>query len=294
MKSRFFLITIIFLFISIQITVAQNQQQQQDNGVLDGGAYTKIHVPSRKPVPFQSVRESDVMWSKTIWRKIDLREKMNHPLYYPELQIGSRMSLIDLLMWGIKKGDVMAFNPQADLFNEFKAPINIKEIEERFGAKDEVKMVEDVETGEVKEQKISGTYNSKEVKEYLVKELWFFDKQRSVIDVRIIGFCPVRYYYKPEDVEQEEVQKKQLFWISFEQARKILANHECFNPNNDAEHKTFDDIFMKRMFSSYIYQESNAYNNRMIEEYTVGIESLLEAERIKSNIMNFEMDLWEY
>ncbi len=288
------LIIVCIAFFVFASAFSQNQTQTDNNGVLSGGSYTKIHVPNRKPIPYQYVREADVMWSKTIWRKLDLREKMNHTLYFPEVPIMDRMSLIDLLMWGIKNNKLTAYNPTADPFNEFKAPIMYKEIEERFGAKEETKTVEDVETGEVKEQKVKVDYNSKEVKEYLMKEIWFFDRQRSVMEVRIIGICPIRYFYKPEDVEMEDIQKRMLFWISFAQARDIFANHEVYNPYNDAEFKTFDDVFMKRFFSSYIVQESNTYNNRSIEEYTVGIESLLEAERIKGNIMNFELDLWEY
>ena len=87
---------------------------------------------------------------------------------------------------------------------------------------------------------------------------------------------------------------QKLFWVYFPEARKILANHEVFNPQNDAERKSFDDIFFKRMFASYIVKESNAYNNRPINSYTVGLESMLEAERIKESIFNYEQDLWEY
>jgi hypothetical protein len=64
-----------------------------------------------------------------------------------------------------------------------------------------------------------------------------------------------------------------------------------FNPQNDAQDYSFDDLFFKRMFSSYIVQESNAYNNRAISDYTIGLESMLEAERIKESIFNYEQDL---
>jgi gliding motility associated protien GldN len=179
----------------------------------------------------------------------------------------------------------------------------MKDIEDKFGAVDQTVLVEDVENpGMTIEKKIEGEIHLKEVKQVLLKELWFFDKQRSVMEVRIIGICPVRVYEKDAtasgDPEAEEgsqtMLRKQLFWIYFPEARKLLANHEVFNPNNDAERKSFDDIFFKRMFSSYIYQESNAYNNRTVSDYTVGLESLLEAERIKESIFNYEQDLWEY
>jgi gliding motility associated protien GldN len=257
------------------------------------GVYVKDRDVSRRPVPYQFVREADVMWSKTIWRKIDLREKINHPLYYPEAPRGERMSLIDLLLYAIDKG-LIAYTASADEIDEFKQPTTRAEINVKFDAQDKTIMVEDVETGQLVERKQKGVVKSNDVKEYLVKELWFFDKQRSVLDVRIIGICPIRCYFKDDDTEQLNPMFTKLFWIYFPQAREWFANHLVFNPYNDADHMTFDDLFFKRYFSSYIVKESNTFNDRQINEYTIGVESLLEAERIKENIFNFEHDLWEY
>ena len=257
------------------------------------GVYVKTHSADRKPIPYQFLREADVMWSKIIWRELDVREKINQPLYYPTLpSLNGRMSLIELLMWGIKNQGLNAYDPSGD--DEFSVTLTMKDIEERFGAKEDIQVIENPETGEMEEVIIPGTITSSEVKRYLIKELWFFDKQRSVMEVRIIGICPVREYYKPEDMDQEDVKQAKLFWVYFPEARKIFANHEVFNPQNDAERRTFEDIFFKRHFSSFIVQESNSYNNRMISEYAIGLEAMLEAERVKESIFNFEQDLWEY
>ena len=265
------------------------------------GVYVKRHVNDKKPVPYQYLREADVMWSKTVWRKLQLKEKMNFPLYYPEEPIGDRMSLISLLMWGIQNQGLTAYDEDIATGDEFATVMTVKDIEDKFGAKDQVIMVENVEDpeGPMIEKTIEGEIYYSEVKELLVKEMWFFDKQRSILEVRIIGLCPIRIFAKesddPDAVEAgEEMMMQKLFWVYFPEARKILANHEVFNPQNDAERKSFDDIFFKRMFASYIVKESNAYNNRPINSYTVGLESMLEAERIKESIFNYEQDLWEY
>jgi len=270
------------------------QISAQESGVLDG-VFVRKRVAERKPVPFQYIREADAMWSKKIWRKMDMREKMNHKFYYPERKMVAegRYSLIDLLMHSIENEGLTAYDPNADEFDEFKAELSLDEIKVRFGAEDQILEVED-ENGNISKKKIAGTYSSQEVKEYLLKEEWFFDRQRSVMEVRIVGMCPIRYYYKPEDVEQENVQKKKLFWIYFPEARKVFSNHMILNPYNDAQHLTFDDVFVKRYFSSYIFQESNMFNNRQIDQYTMGVECVWESDRIKSTIMNFEIDLWEY
>ncbi len=282
-KSIILIIIATFLFVT---NINMKAQKLAD-------IYDKSHVKDRVSVSYQFLREADVMWSKIVWRKIDLREKINLPLYYPDdTPIGDRMSLIDLLMRGIKNQGLTAFTENGS--DEFGSIMTIKDIEEKFGAKSEIQSIDNIDNGEIDEVVIEGSYNTKDVKQYLVKELWFLDKQRAVLKVRIIGICPIREYYKDDDIDQEYVKYKKLFWIYFPEARNIFANHEVFNPHNDAERITFDDVFFKRMFSSYIVQESNIYNNRRISDYTLGLEALLEAERIKEKILNFEQDLWEY
>jgi len=286
------LLSIILLTLVFNLTGLKAQE------VLDG-VYIKQHIADKKPVPYQYLREADVMWSKTVWRTVELREKMNFPLYYPEEPIGDRMSLIDLLMWAIQNQGLTAYNESGN--DEFGTVMTVKDIEDKFDVKDEIVMVENVENpdGPMIEKTIEGKLYTKEVKQYQLKELWFFDKQRSVLEVRIIGLSPVRLFKKessgdPDADDEESLSKKRLFWVYFPEARKILANHEVFNALNDAERKSFDDIFFKRMFSSYISMESNVYNNRPISDYTVGLDALLEADRIKESIFNYEQDLWEY
>jgi len=82
--------------------------------------------------------------------------------------------------------------------------------------------------------------------------------------------------------------------VYFPSIRPLLANHEVFNATNDAERRTFDDIFFKRMFSSYIFQETNVYDNRLINQYALGLDAILESEKIKEDIFRLEHDLWEY
>lgn len=121
-----------------------------------------------------------------------------------------------------------------------------------------------------------------------IKEDWYFDKQRSQMMVRIIGLCPVII----KDREGVEVPEP-LFWIHFPEARNVLAKSQIYNRYNDAERRTYDEVFWKRMFSSYIYKESNVYDRR-IGEYMKGIDALFEAERIKNELFNFEQSLWEF
>ena len=253
--------------------------------------YSKNHIKNRKPIPYSNIRESDVMWSKLVWRFVDLREKMNLPMYYPTTPEDDRYSLIDLLMYGIENEGLTAYETTDD---EFKVPMTIDQIRNKFDAQNDTIMQRNRLTGELEPKILTGEMHTDDVKRYMVKEQWFFDKQTSTLQVRIIGICPIREYIKDGDSELDGIQQKQLFWIYFPEVRPLLASHEVFNPYNDAARYSFDDLFLKRRFSSFISQISNVHNNRTISEYTVGLNSMLEAEKIKNQIFTFEHDLWEF
>ncbi len=288
MKRKLIILSVIFILIPFIKVNAQSD-------VLDG-VYVKEHVPARKPIPYHYLREADVAWSKKIWRILDLREKINFPLYYPTTPLDDRYSLIDLLIYGVENDGMVVYDTDDD---EFTTPITLKGIDENFGAINDTQFIEDPVTGEMNQKIIPGERTTSEVTRYLMKEVWFFDKQRSKMEVRIVGLCPIRLYAK-DDVEADngDVQgiltQKLTFWVYFPAARNLFADHEVFNTKNDAERRTFEDIFFKRRFKSYIYKETNVYDNRRINQYTKGLDSQLEAEKIKMNMFRIEHDLWEF
>lgn len=282
-----------FLFLMAVAAILQCIDAAESRAqVVLGLPYEKIHTVNRKPVPYQYVREADVMWSKIIWRKVELTEKANQHLYFPTVPQDGRMSLIDVLLEGVHTQGLTAYRASAS-DDEFTTIITEKEVHKAMGADSKEETVVDLD-GMEQTKRVDIPYDSKSVKCYLVKELWYFDKQRSVMEVRIIGLCPIRYTYRPDDEAEEHPIPQKTFWVYYPEARKILSNSECFNSKNDAGRLSFGDILEKRYFSSYIYQESNIYDNRSINMYTKAQETLLEAEKIKETIFNFEQDLWEY
>jgi len=293
-KVALVLIGVIFLS-GIQL-LAQSNDNTTDPATWSGLdlVYKKQHIVDKKPVPYENIREADIMWSKIAWRMIDYREKMNQPLYFPTVPIGNRMSLISVLLEAIKNHELTPYRAAIDNINEFKEPISYDQVLQEFDAQDRVQQYEDLATGQMIDTLVAGEVRTDEVLQLLVKEMWFFDKKRSVMEVRIIGLCPIRVYYDFEDINKENLRKKKLFWVKFPEAREVMASHEVYNAYNDAERRSFDEIFSKRFFDGYIVQESNVYNNRMIQEYTLGVETLQESERVEEFIFKFEHDLWEF
>ena len=272
------------LFVIICLSVMSNSAKAQSN-ILDG-VYVKEHTIERRVIPYTYLREADVMWSKRVWRIIDLREKINHDMYFPIDVIAGRKSLTQVIWDGVTKdGSITAYNDEND--GDFTTQLSKTDLDNKYNTWDTAQ-VEDPGTGELVEKVTQRQFIPSEVKQLRVKEDWFFDRQRSVMDVRIIGLAPIRFFQKNGEERMET-----MFWIYYPEARFAFVSAEVYNKGNDAERRTYEDIFWKRRFGSYIYKESNVYNRR-INTYMSGLDALLEAEKIKDDIFNIEHDLWEY
>tara|TARA_B100001027_G_scaffold115638_1_gene79823 strand:- start:49 stop:972 length:924 start_codon:yes stop_codon:yes gene_type:complete len=278
------------------------------SGVLDG-VYIQEHIPTKRVVQYPHLREADVMWGKRVWRVIDLREKMNHKLYYPLEKLSDRLSLFDIIRYGaLEEGSLTVYDLNGlDLDDKFRFPVrpsngNVtdpefkRKLEAKFGQeqlKDSIANDEPVldDNGDVLKVSYIEKYTARDIVRYEIKEDWFFDKQRSVLDVRIIGIAPVVYAVNPET--QEIVGLKKLFWLYFPECRYVFQNFFVYNPDNDAQRMSFDDLFWKREFSSYIYKESNVFDRTVSPNYE-GLDALLESERIRNEVFLFEHDLWHF
>jgi len=281
---------IVFFFILISSFSIQDVLSQEST-VLDG-IYVKEHYPSRRVIPYTSLREADVMWNKRVWRRIDLREKQNHVLYFPIKDYAQgRKNLFEIIQDAVlNEGTITAYSPGSVVAPDdmFTTPLTTEEVKKILTPTTS----EDVydEFGEITgTQEVENPIVASQVKFYDIKEEWFFDKQRSVMDVRIIGILPMI------EVETETGEKalKDLFWIYYPEARYVFANNEVFNRANDAERRTYEDIFWKRQFASRITKVSNIYERR-IADYKSGIDALLESEKLKEEIFNVEHDLWHF
>ena len=280
----------IVLSVVILSTLAFVQDISAQN-VLDG-IYQPEHTLERRVIPYSPLREADVMWLRRVWRRVDLREKINHPFYFPEKPEQGRKSLFDVIKESIlNDGTLTAYDPgplgDDDMFTKRMTPDEVR------GLLSKVDTVysENLLTGDMEQQLVPMDVKSTDVKWYEIKEEWFFDRQRSVMEVRIIGICPM--LAKKDELSGEFRGLKKLFWIYYPEARFVFVKSEIFNRANDVERRTYEDVFWKRQFGSYIIKMSNVYN-RSIDQYKKGLDALLEAEDLKHTIFIMEHDLWSY
>jgi len=262
-----------------------------------------------EPIAYPPVRQADVMYYWTIWRTIDLREKVNHPLYFPADQKGTWRSLGQTIFDAIDMS-----NPEK---TEDVLPVYQDEMCTMPYSRDElqglISMTQtisdyDIETGEeIGTKELIITFEPKQITQYRMKEVWYFDKQYSTFRVQILQIEPMIQYDRSEgkstnydDEEDNEDVKgelvlKSLGHIYYNELRPYLARQEVFNMKNQAARLSFDDLITwKRDFSSLIYKESNVYD-RDIEDYIANSrDQRIESERITDKLRNFEHDLWEF
>lgn len=342
-------------------------------GVVDG-VYTKKDVLAKKrAIPYEFVRENDYVWGKRTWSYIDLREKINHPLYYPLEELDSakgsikmfsqgRYSLYVILsqavrnqeIWGFfdnKKKDPGAFvfedwsngdafqypcrsgskykDDSDELVSSFQISAKIEKsngqdpvtldplpvyhlkgvasVEPKVGIEGEVDVFDPLT--ETMDSTLAEKYPNtslaakvdyriktqefvqpKSIIKYILKEDWFFDKERSVLDVRTIGLGPVVYDKNLNDGAGGE---RILFWVYFPQARDVLKNYYVYDAKSTVGGNTFDHLFMTRRFNAVVYKESTLYD-RKIEDYRFGVDALYESEKVKNTIRTFEHDVWNF
>jgi len=265
--------------------------QAQTQSVLDG-AYVKETNLTKRVVPYPSLREADVMYVRRIWQDIDLRQKINQMFYFPVDPIEDRKNLFDVIRYALEtEGSLTAYStgPAGD-DDEFRYTMTPSEVDSMLNPIVIIPQFDPV-TGEViGSMEASTTINSQDIVRYRVKEDWVWDRQRSQRHIRIIGLAPI---IEKKDDEGNSQGLAPLFWLYYPECRYVFANAECYNYENDAQRRTFEEIFQKRYFSSYIIKETNVFD-RSISDYAQGIDALLESERIKDELFTIEHDLWHY
>lgn len=251
------------------------------------GFSARKDVDSAVMVPFADVREEDVFYSKRIWREIDLRDTINSVLK------AENARLIDVLLEAITNEELTAYSPKDTTAGKlledndsFKIALTTQQALQNMRGVTEG--TPDPTTGKIAEPSLK-RFRPDEFLKYRIKEDWILDTKRSVFEPRIVGIAPMKMV---------EGNWQPVFWIYYDDVRELLTKKKLMNPGNDASVLTFDDFFVRRLFSSYVVKETNPGNKTIVD--MLGLtdikdpRKLYESEKIKKSIADFEQSLWEY
>jgi len=299
MKKQVFIVLFTFLIFTEQIfaqTNLLNAKVPQEVGV---SSQQELEANNSSPIAYGYVDDRDILWQKTVWETIDLDERINFPYYYPTINNGllssTRKSLFRILIDNINSGDI------TEIYSDsyFNDKLTAEDLEERLISKKlSPSGIEKSNSGEQVTENDYDIYKieTDKVVQYRIKGTWYVNKRLGELKYRLLGIAPVAPDVStlsdgPAAMADALVP---LFWFWFPDARKALNNSQVFNSKNSSQPITFDNMLNSRRFNSVIYQEENVYEDRAVNQYIYedALRQLLESERIKSEIRDFEQDLW--
>lgn len=281
-----FLILFVLAMATNVIYAQQEDEIITESSEVDEDVYIDDVVQKRlifenRVLPFEPIREADISWEKRMWRILDVREKINLPFVNPN------RPFFNILLESIENGDMVAFKGNSDKFTDPLSQDDLNKIIFRI----DTTVVFDPDTYEEEIKVVRSVINYEDIKRYRIKEIWFFDEETSTMRNRILGIAPIKDELDDNGNFKYELP---LFWVYYPEARDILAKERVFNPYNDNAPMSWSDLFEARFFSSYIYKVSNTLDLRLKDQFGEEEAMLIESDKVKRELFNFEHDLWTY
>ncbi|AXT56803.1 gliding motility protein GldN [Aquimarina sp. MMG015] len=296
MNLKNLLLTVFGLFVTLFSFGQANILNADSPEDIGKKTIEQIQADNDLPLEYGYVDKRDVLWAKTTWETIDLDERINFPLYYPidTVNIGAdRRALYDVLLSNVKNGKIQKI--YADSY--FTETRTLSDLDGTLSKIDTLDLgYEQFNAGEpVDPQYIEvTTISAADISEYKIRGYWYFDKRQGELRYRLLGIAPVA----PDVnfINDDEPDMVPLFWVWYPDVREILHNAKAFNRKNTSMPFTYDHVLNARRFNSVIYKEDNIQGDREVNDYIIdnALMQLLESERIKESIRNFEMDMWSY
>ena len=259
----------------------------------------QLAIDNDEPLAYGYIDDRDILWSKVVWEFIDLNERLNLPLYYPvdtsNVSI-DRRSLFDTLLRGIRNNEITeVYDDSYFTAKMTKAEINSKlfRVDTTDAGFDEL----NAGVTDIDEYIDKINLTSQDIEGFKIKGLWYFDKRQGELKYRLLALAPVAPDVQTMGREDINISEQlALFWVWFPDARKILHKMKVFNQKNSAYPISFDHLLNARRFNSIIYREENIYGDRDVTQYVKGnaLFQVLESNKIKDDIRNKELDMWNY
>ncbi|MBS1948195.1 MAG: gliding motility protein GldN [Bacteroidetes bacterium] len=260
-------------------------------------AVERLLIKDRTPLAYEHIREDDAVYRQRVWEEINIHEKMNLPFAYSATEDNGNQRFINILLNAIKNGEVTAFDANVD--DRFTTPITFKQIAEILVGKPVTRQIPDFTNdpdgskGLMKDTTIVQDFNPDAIERFWIKEEWVFDKESSRLYSRILGIAPVKTITNSDNSFRAVTP---IFWVYYPDLRPMLAKYEAYNGKNYGARMSWEELFESRMFSSRVIKSTiDNPGDKFIQDYIKDpILQLLEGEKVKEKIFNYEQDLWAY
>lgn len=294
-------ITVLICLLATMASGAVIAQEKSDNGI--------------NPLSLRPIHESNIIYKLTLWRRLDLNEKVNQPLFARGAEITKH--LID----GVKAGVLEPYDNDSVstkiTLEEFTRRLTKKfegggltkeEIAAGFGNEGAAATEDDgwgsgstatTSQSSGSNQTAAATSNAegyelfaKDLYIIEIKEDWLFDKQRSrqYFDIQTVTIKI------PAELSNDGLEKELASFKYKELESYFRLNPNCiwYNASNTAQHKNLADAFELRLFNGRIIKKSNSLNKYLDEIYKSPKEGLLKSQQLEYELLEWESNLWEY
>lgn len=294
--------------------------QHQINSFFDehGSAQIKTEVfnPQTDSVITTFHRAEDIIWSRVVYRIVDMRYKQNYQLYFPtRYDDPEYRSLFKVIVDAIVDGMPIYEKRLDQIKPDFSNPLEKTAIPSIFLADDptadysEDPTHYDIASSDAMlihydsiEDKLSFHFYPyagfvRNQLKYIIQEIIFFDRQTSRLYSKIMAIAPLqsdKIISRDTDTPMSALMESLLFWIPFDSLRPYLRGQFIIPAQNETKRVTFDEFFQKKLYSSYILGEGNIYNRLILDYATTPEQIREEQDRIATELLNFEQDIWEY
>lgn len=271
---------------------SNNKKSLRNNYAFFSESKKRKGVQERFPLPYENLREEDALFSEFVWEEIDAREKINRPFIYQAYDDNGDQRFFAILLRAIEKEGITAFAAEDD---RFTTPLSMDEINASLKGTLDTQLVQNVDNPNMYDTAV--VYNTKlapqpdSIYTFRLKEQYIFDSKTSRMYCRIIGIAPVASIQI-----KDKIIKRPLFWVYYPDLRPILARNEVYNPKNFSSRITWEELFESKFFNAYIIKSTlDNYNDKPLNAlYKDPIRRLIEGEKIRQKIFNYEQERWVY
>jgi hypothetical protein len=244
------------------------------------------------------VKSDDVIFAKRVIRDIYFADPANR---YLAPSVMDR-NIIDILLKGVETNMITGYQNYDRNINRINEPIDT--------AANALKTYIDSKVGAFTAREYGDLKGGLGNLCLRVVEDWYFDTNRSEFKsfISTIGLMyagnNVLLSLNNDDKKLADPSIKlgetgsdmsPIFYVNYPTVRDYLCKFRVFHPNEKIRY-SFDDVFQLRYFSSLIIEESNVDGLKLADrpDLKSGLDKLLEADRIKKSLIQYEQDMWQH
>ncbi len=296
-----------FILLTVSLSLVSNLLKAQDERVPFFNEKGTVRIQTLEldamadTIAVLNHRADDVVWSRIVYRVIDLRDKQNFQIYFPTRPNDEYKSLFRLMLDAISSKGKKPLTAYMRSEREIK-PLFTQEYELKGQALSNVFAFSDDSTEvSINPEKniiqFDSISNQSNVDKFLIQEIVFFDKHTSRVYSKIMAIAPL-YGASPYNKEKVDswkyFQQSILCWFVFDELRPYLAKQYVIPNGNETQRLTYDEFFAQKLYSSYLLGDSNMLNKMLLQYVQDPDKIRKEQKRIETEILNAEQDLWEY